>query len=225
MKQPRRSMMITGVRRQTVTDLRIEQVLERTITALSRVERHGADTVIAHLRETDFFSAPASTKYHSSFSGGLALHSYIVYRLLRAKNAQLRLGLSDDTVAITGLLHDICKCGTYREETKNVREGTTTNWKGQTIANWVEKSVWAFNDSQPLGHGEKSVFLLLRFIALTEEEIAMIRWHMGPFDNPQGFTQAATVWPSIVALYTADMEAAHIIEARNTKQNDKGVHA
>jgi hypothetical protein len=199
---------------QSVIDLPADAIRQRITDIACRIERPGIDQVFTMLGETDFFDAPASTQYHSCFAGGLAMHSYIVYRLLANKNSQLRLDLSFATVAITGLLHDIAKCGTYALRTKNIKDGTRINAKGQVVTNWIEKPVWVVEDDLPLGHGEKSAFLLLKMIDLSSEELAMIRWHMGPYDNEKGFNQAAAKWPSVVALYASDMEAAHIVEAR-----------
>jgi hypothetical protein len=202
----------------TVLDLTPEAVGERITEVLSQVNRQGMDKLTRALAETDFFAAPASTRYHSCCVGGLALHSYVVWRLLRMKNTQLRLGLSSDTIALTGLLHDVCKCNTYVTTIKNVKAGKKENARGQLVDNWTEQEVWTVNDSLPLGHGEKSVFYLMRMIEITDEEAAMVRWHMGPFDDAKGFSKAASVWPSVVAIHAADMEAAHIVEARRISQ-------
>jgi len=218
----RENMAQTNMARQprkTVVDLSPEAVRQRIADVLAQVERPGMDRVLEWLENSDFFTAPASTQYHSACPGGLALHSYIVCRLLRVKNKKLGLGLSQDSVAVTGLLHDLAKCNTYVVQTKNVKDGKKQNWKGEIVDNWTEKQVWAVEDKIPLGHGEKSAFSLLKLIELSDQEIAMVRWHMGPYDNEKGFTRAAAVWPSVVALYTCDMEAAYIIEARKTAQS------
>lgn len=144
--------------------------------------------------ETDFLNAPASTKYHGSNEGGLLEHSIIVHSLLEEKNKRYNLGLSEETVIICGLLHDVCKTNFYKR-----------NGIGYKV-----------DDQFPVGHGEKSVFLLQRFIELTDQEIAMIRWHMVAFDvsihfdypNGYAFRSAVKKWPQIVFLFTADYEAS-----------------
>lgn len=46
------------------------------------IKREGADKLLEFLSKRDFFTAPASTKYHSAFDGGLVLHSLNVYHCL-----------------------------------------------------------------------------------------------------------------------------------------------
>lgn len=193
-------------------------VKQRIIEELTKVERPGMSNLIKFLEESDYFTAPASTKFHSCCEGGLAEHSLNVMTCLDEKNDTYNLGLSHSTIAITALLHDICKVNFYKKGFKNVKEGKKLDWKGREVDNWVEKEVWEVEDQFPVGHGEKSVFIILQYITLTEIEIAMIRWHMGGFegkDNPMALQNAMNKWPEVVAMHTADLEATYILENKD----------
>jgi len=185
---------------------------------MNKVNRNGSVPLKYWLEtETDFLNAPASTKYHGSYECGLLEHSIIVHSLLEEKNKIYNLGLSEETVIICGLLHDVCKTNFYK------RNGTS----------------YKVDDQFPVGHGEKSVFLLQRFIELTNQEIAMIRWHMVAFDvsihfdypNGYAFRNAVKKWPQIVFLFTADYEAStledlpnHIINRGDNMPEDENVN-
>ncbi len=168
-------------------------------------------------QKTDFFAAPASTKYHLACKGGLAKHSLNVYELLAGKVSSGLLDIKKETVIITALLHDLCKVNFYVMEKKNVREGSKINAYGSEVANWVEKEVWTVHDSFPVGHGEKSCFYIQSYIRLTDEEYAMIRLHMGSDRNgyPDPFTETANLYPGVIAIHTSDIEAAFIVENRS----------
>ena len=179
---------------------------DEIINEISKINREGKDKLITFLSESDFFEAPCSTKYHCSYAGGLAEHSWNVYELLQEKNKRYNLELDEDSIIICGLLHDICKAHFYR------KSGNT----------------YVVDDSLPLGHGEKSVIVIQNFIKLTKEESLMIRWHMSAFNlNFTDYTQtsayykAVKLYPTVLALFTADYEATTFIEKWNEqdKQN------
>lgn len=194
----------------------MNSVKEQIIKALVEVKRPGMDMLLAYLEESDFFTAPASTKYHSCHEGGLAEHSLNVLTCLIEKNKIYNLGLGPDTVAITALLHDICKINFYKKGFKNVKDGKKIDWKGREVDNWIEKEVWEVEDQFPIGHGEKSVIILQQYIQLTPVEIAMIRWHMGGFDgSAMGLQNAQNMWPEVTAMHTADLEATYILENKD----------
>ena len=136
---------------------------ESIIQALSATGRQGIENVLAELENNGFYEAPGSVKYHSNYRGGLAEHSLAVYQCameLKEKNPNSYGSLSEDSIAITGLLHDLCKADVYFMKA----DGTP----GRSMRKF------------PIGHGEKSVIMLLRLgLALTEEEMLAIRWHMG----------------------------------------------
>ena len=162
------------------------------IAELSKVQRTKMGHLIEYLVDEGFFKQSCSTKYHLNYEGGLAEHSWNVFKLLQEKNARYKLGLSKETMIVTALLHDICKIHSYKLE-----DG---------------KHVWN-NDSIPIGHGEKSVIMIQRFIKLTDQEICMIRWHMGPFEtNLKEYNSATNLYPEIVALFTSDYESTKFLE-------------
>jgi len=184
---------------------------------LLSANRPGMERLIEWIdTKTDFFTAPASGKYHLCCKGGLAQHSLNVYTLLKGKVEAGLLPLRPDTIILTSLLHDLCKVNFYFVEKKNVKEGNKINAYGKEVANWVEKDAWVIHDSFPVGHGERSCYYIQRFIQLSEEEYAMIRLHMGSDKNgyPDPFTESAALYPGVVAIHTADIESAFIVEVR-----------
>ena len=187
----------------------MSETADKILSLLLSTEREGIDKVMQFLATSDFFTAPASTKYHSSCEGGLAEHSMNVYQIFCHKNKVFKLSLPEDTLIICGLLHDICKANFYKKGSRNVKEG------GQ----WVAKEIWEVEDKLPLGHGEKSCMMLMEHIKLTDFEKYAIRWHMG-FSEGTSYSLSAAfdLMPGIVALHTADMEASYIIEGRKNNE-------
>lgn len=176
------------------------------VELLRTTNRDGIEELIRYLQEeTDFFTAPASTKYHGAFAGGLLMHSINVCAELRLDpNSKV---YPTETLIIVALLHDICKANCYRTEKRNVKEN----------GGWVEKQIYVFEDELPLGHGEKSLYLASKFIKLSDEEAAAIRWHMGAFDNAfrggdRGLNAAYEKYPLAVMLHLADMRATYLVE-------------
>ena len=176
------------------------------VEVLRTTNRDGIEELIRYLQEeTDFFTAPASTKYHGAFAGGLLMHSINVCAELRLDpNSKV---YPTETLIIVALLHDICKANCYRTEKRNVKEN----------GGWVEKQIYVFEDELPLGHGEKSLYLASKFIKLSDEEAAAIRWHMGAFDcafrgGDRGLNAAYEKYPLAVLLHMADMRATYLLE-------------
>ena len=181
---------------------------DKIIERLKSIKRDGIDDLIKYLLErTDYFTAPASTKFHSNFDGGLAFHSNNVVELLIQKNEQYKLGLSLDTIYLTGYLHDLCKC--------NIYENTMRLKKDEMTGKWIGYASYEINENVPLGHGEKSVILLQQFVKLTLEECLMIRWHMGayiPKEDYRDYNKAIEMYKSVLAFTNADAEASHFLE-------------
>lgn len=157
--------------------------VEKFKNYFSYISRPGADKLLAWLEEAGFFTAPASTKYHGAYAGGLVEHTNHVYRrLVRLADAEdKRQGrtypeYTVDTIAVAALLHDVCKADAYKVEKKNQK---------QKDGSWKEVEVYGYTNSLPLGHGEKSIIQIMRYMQLTEEEMLAIRWHMGAFDIEQ----------------------------------------
>ena len=176
------------------------------------ITRPGADALLDYLEnKSDFFTAPASARYHSAYEGGLCEHSVNVYHCLvdylSRPRAQELYGLeySPETVAIVALLHDLCKIGCYKAGTRNVKDAT---------GKWQTVPTYNFDDPLPYGHGEKSVYIANGFIRLTREEAMAIRWHMGfsGTEDNRMVGQALTKYPLAFALSTADMEASYFLE-------------
>ena len=141
------------------------------------VKREGINNLIDWLNKTDFFVAPASTRYHSNFEGGLCCHSLKVLdrfvKLLQGEYGEnWQQKCSMESAVIISLLHDLCKADTYVIEMRNVKENGV----------WVQKPYYTTNDKLPYGHGEKSVYIANGFIRLTREEAMCINWHMGEYD-------------------------------------------
>lgn len=195
----------------------MEEIRERIINLLGTTTREGMTALVDWLNSTDFFKAPASTKYHNNHEGGLAKHSLAVYDILKAKN-DIYKKLDDETIIITALLHDVCKVNFYTKGKRNVKEGTKINNWGREVANWVEKEVYVVKDEMPLGHGEKSVIAIQELMPLTKVEQAMIRWHM-LFTEPKEFyrtiNNALDKYPEIILLHTADLEATYLVDKRS----------
>jgi hypothetical protein len=178
---------------------------------LLSTDRDGADTLLEWLRdETDFFTAPASAAGHCSYDGGLLVHSINVYRLLNNFNKNIKCE-REDSIVVAGLLHDVCKVNFYAKGVRNVK----TPGKRE----WTEQEVYQIEDMLPMGHGEKSVYLLMRHIRLTDEEALAIRWHMGGYDDAArsyigGMTQsrAFQTYPLAPALSIAAMYATYFAD-------------
>ena len=183
------------------------------------VSRRGAPAMLEWMEQNGFFEAPASSKYHLNQPGGLAIHSLNVFKRLleiterdvfgRDAKAEYLVRDTMETVAILGLLHDVCKAGVYHQETKRRKNPDTGKWE--------DYLGYTFRDPFPLGHGEKSLYLITRHMALTEEEALAIRWHMGAYDDAvkggsRSMTEAMNLTPWVWRLQEADMCAAWIDE-------------
>lgn len=183
----------------------------------SLIKREGAQELLAWLTgaNSDFFTAPASTRYHSAYEGGLLDHSINVYECLRdylARNKvrdEFGLSYSDETIAIVSLLHDLCKVNVYRVSTRNVKDPVTGQWKPMPY--------YEFDDNLPYGHGEKSVYVISGFMRLTREEAFAIRYHMGfsNEDDVRNVGKAFELFPLALALSIADTEATYFVETKH----------
>lgn len=177
------------------------------------IKRPGAAELLSWLSSTDFFTAPASTKYHCACEGGLAQHSVSVYKTLRERYFNEEID-TEESFAVCGLLHDLCKAEFYKVSTRNVKNEVTGAWEKQPF--------YAIDDSFPYGHGEKSVFLIERFMRLKPAEAMAIRWHMGGFDSAAkggdfSISVAYEKYPLAVKLHLADVESSYLRE-RHTSE-------
>lgn len=177
------------------------------------IRREGADKLLEYLMSpsSDFFTAPASTRYHGAYEGGLVEHSLNVYECLCDYLARERvqelygIEASEETVAIVSLLHDICKMNFYKKSFRNVKDENGV---------WNKVPTYEIDDRLPYGHGEKSVYIVSGFMRLTREEAFAIRYHMGFSGNEEArdVGKAFEMFPLAFALSTADMEASYFLE-------------
>ena len=176
------------------------------------VKRDGAEALLDWMeKRTDFFEAPASTKFHGACKEGLLIHSLNVYDILKKRNDADHAD-SDETIAIVALLHDLCKTNFYKE--------TTRNFKNEKTGQWEKVPYYSIEDQFPYGHGEKSVYLIERFLRLKPFEAIAIRWHMGGFDDNArvggyNVSNTFTRYPLAVKLHLADLEATYLVEGGN----------
>ena len=177
------------------------------------IKREGADKLLEWLTgpASDFFTAPASTRYHNAWEGGLCAHSLNVYECLRdyldREKVKKEFGLlySPESIAIVALLHDLCKVNIYKVSTRNVKD---------EFGRWKTVPYYEFDDQLPYGHGEKSVYMISAYMKLTREEAFAIRYHMGFSEegNARNVGAAFEKFPLALALSIADTEAAYYVE-------------
>lgn len=175
------------------------------------IKRPGNDKLLKWLDSTDFYEAPASTKYHGNEKYGLVLHCLDVYDTMMQLYKLFELNIKEeDTIKICALYHDFCKVNFYMIEQRNKKID------GQ----WQSVPVWTVKDQFPMGHGEKSVYLINKYIELTDVEALAIRWHLGAYDPgtvfqyPSGFAlgQAMRENKLVALLVAADFTASYLIE-------------
>lgn len=179
----------------------VQQRFERI--AKDRIKREGIDQLLGLLRTTDFYTAPASTRYHHAYEGGLAKHSLEVFDILDT-DLNLEFEFSKESIAIVALFHDLCKIGFYKVEMRNTKDE-----KGK----WIQVPYYTVEDKFPYGHGEKSVYLINSIMKLTDEEAMAIRWHMGlsEKDNMMYVNEAFKQFPLALHLHIADMKSSYLM--------------
>ena len=187
----------------------MENSKQEFLKLYQNIKREGADKFLEWLSSTDFFTSPASTKFHSAHEGGLCEHSVNVYHRLLALVKQefgkdWQKTVSAESVTIVALLHDVCKANTYKTEFRNVKQD----------GNWVQQPFYTVDDQLPYGHGEKSVYIINGFMRLTREEAMAINWHMGGFDarvrgGSYSLSDAFYKFPLSVLLHVADILATY----------------
>lgn len=184
------------------------------------ITREGADKLLDYLLSpaSDFFTAPASARFHSSYEGGLLDHSLNVYdclvEYLNSPAAKETFGFSysDESIAIVSLLHDLCKIGIYKKGFRNVKDE-----KGQ----WQRVDTFEYDDQLPYGHGEKSVYIISGYMKLTREEAFAIRYHMGyssEREDPRNVSASFEMFPLAFAVHVADSEATYYLESDKYKK-------
>lgn len=179
------------------------------------VKREGADAMLEYLlsKSSDFFTAPASARFHGSYPGGLVEHSLNVYECLvdylsRPRTSErYRMEFSPETVAVVALLHDVCKINCYRPGTRNVKDEQGV---------WHSVASYTYDDKLPYGHGEKSVYIINGYMRLSREEAFAVRYHMGfsGIEDKNSIGAAFEMYPLAFALSVADMEATYYLEGK-----------
>ena len=174
-----------------------------------KVKRDGIKELMAYLTTTDFYQAPCSRNHHLNVKGGLVTHSLNVYEAMEHMALSYDLKVDGESRALTSLFHDLCKMDYYVEGTRNVKNERTNQWE--------KKMVWNIKDKFPMGHGEKSLAILYRFMALTEAEALAVRWHMGPWGfsaSSYSLDDAIKLTPLVGALILADQEATFFMDGK-----------
>lgn len=183
---------------------------------MAGVNREGSGSLMAFIESSDFFTAPASTRFHGAYDGGLLEHSLNVYECLNRKKysdpfwSEKLEGVSDESVVIVSLLHDICKTYFYTTEMRNKK----------IDGKWVQVPCYAVDDRIPYGHGEKSAMMIEEYMKLKPIERYAIRWHMGPYSGEKDWNTLGVAierYPLVLALFESDMEATHLVE--NEEEN------
>lgn len=193
----------------------LEENQEKFIQIFNQyITRDGADSLLDWLISSDFFTAPASTKFHSAYEGGLCQHSINVFErfvkiLIMEYGENFTSKISMESVAIIALLHDVCKVDFYKVDYRNVKVD------GQ----WIQVPYYSVEDKLPYGHGEKSVYIVSSFIKLTREEAMCINWHGGGFDDrvrggSYALAEAYYKFPNAMLFHTADMMATYLDETK-----------
>lgn len=180
------------------------------------IKRDGAKDFLDYLcsNKSDFFTAPASTRFHGSYPEGLVEHSINVYHCLKDYLSRNRvkdlygMDYDDETIALVALLHDVCKINVYKTSYRNKKVN----------GEWQQVPYYEFEDEMPYGHGEKSVYMISPFMKLTREEAFAIRYHMG-FSNEDPARNVGYTFehfPLAFALSTADMEATYFVDGKES---------
>ncbi|MEN6565893.1 MAG: HD domain-containing protein [Veillonellales bacterium] len=173
---------------------------------LRTTKREGIEELLCYLETTDFYTAPASTRYHGAVKSGLLAHSLAVCNRIMNR---IKYQQDDDkmcSAVLVALLHDICKANFYAVSSRNVKDDVTGKWH--------KEPYYTVEDQLPMGHGEKSLYIVMKYIKLSDEEAAAIRWHMGFSDEAfkggsYAVSNAMDKYPLVVALHIADLEATY----------------
>ena len=181
---------------------------EEFIQLLRSTKRDNIENLIDFLNKTDFFEAPASTRFHGCYEKGLLEHSMKVYEILKekVKHTPIEINISEDSIKIIALLHDICKANFYKIDYRNAKNA---------LGVWEKVPYYTVDDTIPYGHGEKSVMMISEYIKLTPEEKYAIRWHMGYTEPKELYNTiglAYKKYPIALLTHEADLEATYFFD-------------
>lgn len=209
-----------------------EENIKRFEEIFSEIKREGSDKLLEFIRNSDFYKAPASTRFHLNEEGGLLQHSLNVYDCLVAIS-EMPLwkpyvgNVSKETLVIVSLLHDLCKTYFYVADFKNQKtydkekvefaspREVKHDAKGDYI--WEMAPCYTIDNKYPLGHGSKSVIFIQMYMKLTMEEIMAINWHMGAYCDSSQWSELSDAfekYPLALALHQADAMASALLESK-----------
>ena len=196
-----------------------KEMKEEFLNLLRSTEREGIEDLIEALEEMGFFTAPASANHHLNVEGGLLEHSLntckaalAIYEGLKPLDPSMEKEVRRDSIILSSLLHDVCKSDIYKRSVKK-RKNTVGQWED------VEGYSVSYKNF-PMGHGEKSVILLLcNGLSLYDDEMLAIRWHMGAwginmnsFEDQRCYDTSRKLYPLVSIIQAADGLAASILE-------------
>lgn len=178
---------------------------EEFIKLLESTKREGIDKLIEFIKKSDFLTAPASTRFHGNYEKGLLEHSMKVYEILKekVKHTPIEINISNESIIIIALLHDICKANFYKVDYRNAKN---------ELGIWEKVPYYKVEDTIPYGHGEKSVMMITEYIKLLPEEKYAIRWHMGYTEPKELYStigEAYKRYPIALLMHEADLEATY----------------
>ena len=181
---------------------------EKFIELLKSTKREGIEDLIEFIKKTDFFIAPASTRFHGCYEKGLLEHSMKVYEILKQKasTAVIPINTPEESIILIALLHDICKANFYKVDYRNAKNA---------LGVWEKVPYYTIDDTIPYGHGEKSVMMITEYIKLTPEEKYAIRWHMGytePKELYNTIGAAYKKYPIALLTHEADLESTYFYD-------------
>lgn len=201
----------------------MSQNLREQFLSIARhdIHRQGIDELLKWLEESDFFEAPASTRYHGCYEGGLVQHCIDVYNALHDELAFIygdnyMAMYDEESIAIVSLFHDLCKVGRYKAGTRNVKDPVTKQWH--------EEPTYFYNEEAfEMGHGAASVYAVQKFMPLEDFEAQAIFWHMGAYDisnymSLNGLGSAYERNTLAFALHRADMMATYVTDNKYFKE-------
>ena len=181
---------------------------EEFINLLKSTNRENMDKLIDFIEKTDFFKAPASTRFHGAYEGGLLEHSMKVFEILKdiVEKCIIPIDTPNESLIIIALLHDICKANFYKVDYRNAKN---------QFGEWEKVPYYTIEDTIPYGHGEKSVMMLTEYIKLTSEEKYAIRWHMGFTEPKEAYTTLGAAfkkYPVALLVHEADLESTYFFD-------------
>lgn len=191
-----------------ISSSQVQANKEKIKSIIGSIDRPGIDELLEYLESSDFFIAPASTKYHEPYDGGLAHHSLKVFEiadtLFMVVHGREEYEKAVDSIKLTAICHDMCKINIYKKGQL---------WRKDSKGKWESYTGYIFADENPLAtHGPKSTILLSRFVKLKDEEAMAISWHSGSFglgtNDMNSLMKANEKHPLVLMIHMADMLSA-----------------